>query len=408
VGAESGAPLPPDPLIVTLTTSDPSRLLLSRSQTTAGSASITAGLQSGSSYGALFLQALGDSGTVDVVIEAPGYARSISAVRLAPSHFAFQSASGSQVTTLITGSGNQLLPITLGAVVTSSNGVQHLPASPIRAGSPEIAVTVESSNPAAVAVETPRLVFREGESGKQVQIHAVAPGEATVRIVPPPGFAEAPNGTGEARVTVSLPSFTVSCPQQLAMDTVSTCRYVLDRSAAVTVVSPNERRLLFSTTQQGRGVRTITFEPATGGTFYIHALGDFGEFRFTVSAPGFRDATPSVSLVGATFGLDETELGGPLTVNAGSSRTMRVRMGTQVGAFATMRPGAMPVTVELTSSNTAVGRLSPASVAFGPGDSEKTFRFEALAAGSTIVRILTPPGSVPPQRDSLLVTVVQP
>lgn len=80
-----GQPAPPGGAKVTLTSADPSRLLLSTSNTSPGSKSITVTVPANGMSGNFVLQALGDKGTVSYSASAEGYQSREVNVYLAPS-----------------------------------------------------------------------------------------------------------------------------------------------------------------------------------------------------------------------------------------------------------------------------------------------------------------------------------
>lgn len=80
-----GAPATQGGVAVTLTSDDPSRLLLSRSATLPGSKSITVMIESGASNASYYLQALGDSGSVSYTANAPKYRSAAGTIALTPS-----------------------------------------------------------------------------------------------------------------------------------------------------------------------------------------------------------------------------------------------------------------------------------------------------------------------------------
>jgi hypothetical protein len=79
-----GAPAPAG-LIVTLSSSDPSVLLLSASPTVAGAASIGVTMTAGGVAGVYYIQALADTGTVTYNASAPGYATHTGTITLTKS-----------------------------------------------------------------------------------------------------------------------------------------------------------------------------------------------------------------------------------------------------------------------------------------------------------------------------------
>jgi hypothetical protein len=80
-----GAEAPEGGTTVTLTSSDPSRLLLSASATVPGSKAIKVSVQAGATNGQFYLQALADSGTVTYTADGPGYGSHTGTIGLAPS-----------------------------------------------------------------------------------------------------------------------------------------------------------------------------------------------------------------------------------------------------------------------------------------------------------------------------------
>ena len=87
-GSLAQAAPPVTGVVVTVTSSDPSRLLLSTSAQVLGTASIQLNVTGGgSAIPSFFLQALAGSGTVDITTSAPGYATDTSTITLGPSGF---------------------------------------------------------------------------------------------------------------------------------------------------------------------------------------------------------------------------------------------------------------------------------------------------------------------------------
>jgi len=87
VGFSLAAPAPAGNLVVTLTSSDPSKLLLATSASSAGTPSVTVTVAAGQSIGNFFAQALDSTGTPAVNATAPGYANGQGTMTLRPSGF---------------------------------------------------------------------------------------------------------------------------------------------------------------------------------------------------------------------------------------------------------------------------------------------------------------------------------
>lgn len=80
-----GEPAPNEGIAITLTSSDPAKLLLSTAATEPGKASIKVNIPGGGVSANYYLQALGDRGTVTHTASAPGYLTRTGTLSLAPS-----------------------------------------------------------------------------------------------------------------------------------------------------------------------------------------------------------------------------------------------------------------------------------------------------------------------------------
>lgn len=202
-----GEPAPAGGLEVRLTSSDPSRLLLSTSDSTPGSESITILIPAGASTGSYFVSSLGDQGEVTYVATAPGYRSRIGHLRLAPSGVvigilppdeaevfrkeAAEEAHGF-VARLSSNKGVdlkvymvQLDPVThRGADIT----LQRL-----RAG---LSVIVEiKSSDTSVATLPSRVTVSGGSTSAEVPFTPSREGETMISVVTPEGFTTAKNST---------------------------------------------------------------------------------------------------------------------------------------------------------------------------------------------------------------------
>src|SRR5258706_8606782 len=116
--------------VLSLSSSDPTKVLLSTSATVVGSATITVTVPAGQSFNSGFaIQALSDTGTATVTASAPGYATSTSTMTLAASGFYNSSPGGNFATT--TFSGNTLFRVQ-SAQLSGTGTVQRV--QPVRAG----------------------------------------------------------------------------------------------------------------------------------------------------------------------------------------------------------------------------------------------------------------------------------
>jgi hypothetical protein len=184
---------------LTITSSDPSRLLLAPDANTPGQGSITI-----TSTG-FYAQALSDSGTVNISVSADGYQSGSGVVTLAPSAVVFGNYSNQL--NLYSNSGTQHLYVSL-------SQLDPVSLQPQSAQAPwpgvNLAVTVTSSDPRVLSVSTPSIQF---PNQPVVDIKPVAIGTAILSLGLLPGGISPASGrqmvVNIAEPTMLLPDFTI-------------------------------------------------------------------------------------------------------------------------------------------------------------------------------------------------------
>jgi hypothetical protein len=184
-------PAPTD-LQVTITSNSPN-VLLSASPTAAGSSSLTLTVFQGNgvnSFGfpSYYIQALGDAGTVQLTVSASGFESSSINVTLAPAGFVIEGPNGigGNFGTVLA-NGNVSLTVRA-AVLNPSTGLPTLLYEPVRGGFSTI-VDVISSAPGVATLAGPPLTMTGGNATGAVTLQPQAPGQTTVTIITPAGYA---------------------------------------------------------------------------------------------------------------------------------------------------------------------------------------------------------------------------
>ena len=172
---------------MTITSSDPTLVLLSEDATTDGTASIVLGFGTGGLLRGFYAQGLADSGSVQLTATAPGYTSDETTVTLTPSGFAIPTfglpffpfycttTSGDtpfEVTALV------LDPATLKVIGS---------AFPLRPGAAPVSVPVISSDTNVGTVSPP--TFNAGDGRQFLTFHPVGLGMTTVSMMEPTGFS---------------------------------------------------------------------------------------------------------------------------------------------------------------------------------------------------------------------------
>jgi hypothetical protein len=190
----------PSDLNVTLTSSDPTKLLLAAGQTDAGAGSVQIAVKAGATQATYYVQSLGNSGNVTYKGSAPGYADGNATVTLTPSAvvlgdsnnlpFVFTTAGS---TTPVTVSLAQLNPAD-----NTYNATQQL------RGGLSVSVTVNTGNAGTATIDSP-VSISGGTDSVQTTLHAVAKGSTNATAVQPAGFVAATNTPNSGKPTSTIP-----------------------------------------------------------------------------------------------------------------------------------------------------------------------------------------------------------
>lgn len=179
---------PASQLTVTLTSSDPTSLLLSNSNETA-SPSITTTFRAGGTTSDSFnLIALAASGSVTLTASAPPLGSQNFTVTLATSGFGFSTGPATLATGQVTGvpiMASELAPVSLAPLASYA----------LMPGAPAVAIAVASSNPSILSVVSSPVSFFGGDSRETVAVSGQSHGAATLQITQPAGFSAPSSGT---------------------------------------------------------------------------------------------------------------------------------------------------------------------------------------------------------------------
>lgn len=207
-GVSLGRPAPEGGLVVTLTSSDPGKLLLSANATNPGSKSVTIAIPAGSTNANYFLQALGSSGEVEYSASAPGFVTKTGSATLTPSgvllgiygppdeaelfrkevaegrHGSVANLSAAHATPVMVYTA-QLHPV--------HHRAADITVQPLRAGF-SIDIALKSSDPSVGTIVSP-VHIAGGSSDANAQFTALRTGSTEISVATPEGFTTAGNAT---------------------------------------------------------------------------------------------------------------------------------------------------------------------------------------------------------------------
>jgi hypothetical protein len=410
---------PQDGLKIVLTSSDPSKLLLSLDGATAGSKQITVPVGGGYARSrSYYLYGLANSGAVTYTATAPGFASGTATVTLTPSgittgiddHGPTPAARTLPATTL---GGNYYFHIWCSQLDSSNNpiGLQAV------AGGFPTAVNITSSNPQVGTITESPLTVPAGYSGAVTQFHPVGAGETILAAGVPAGFS-APTKFGTVTGHVVVPRIMLTDGTMIGQNLQGSTSLVLGEGAKrepikVTLTSADPSKLLLSATATGAGAASIVLTIAPGGnsaSYYMQALAGSGKVNYTATADGFVSGTATVDLVPSGIVIVSPD-NMPVNTSVGARKTplrlVIVQLDPNTHKFLVKAPLAAghTLTIDLANTNPAAGTV-PASVTIGSNGDTAIAEFTPVAPGSTTISVSTPVGfTAPSQYGSVPVTV---
>ncbi|MFN0098075.1 MAG: Ig-like domain-containing protein [Gemmatimonadaceae bacterium] len=403
-------------ITTTITSSDPTRLLLAPNATTAGAASITITITQGNFSTSFWAMGLEDvTGNPTVSAQTPGYTDATASIAVEP--IGVQWFGASALTTLAAdGSGTVYLGPLLGVVGNRFVNPEQV----IRFGGVTRSITMTSSDPnvvlpvvGGVAQQSVVATIEPGQSRATVNVRPIGVGTATV-APSAPGLISAESPTVPQAVTVTVPRLSPSVGSstlgsglaQSASLSVETSIPAGGRTLTLTSSDPSRVLLAPNSTTLGSGVLNIPMNAGSfSANFVVMALeGVTGTVSVSATIPGYRDTTFTFTVVqgavtlngpSATRTLAQGDEGFQAQVGVPSGNTV-IPQVVRFGAPASL-------TVTLISSAPSIGTLvvggvvgSPATVSIPVGESISTFsepsraNFRPLSAGNTTVTATIP------------------
>jgi hypothetical protein len=174
-------------LPLTITSSDPTLVLISPDGKSKGSASLTAALKQYAPTN-FYIQSLADTGTATVTFSSPGYASSAVTVNPCPSAFQFDR----QVLNL-----SKTNPFTFSVAPVAVQAGYPTSQSPWA----PVTVAIASSQPAIGSLTPSSVTFKPGDSSAAVTFTPAASGSTVLTFTPPAGFVQT-NPPSQLVVTV--------------------------------------------------------------------------------------------------------------------------------------------------------------------------------------------------------------
>jgi hypothetical protein len=180
---------------ITLSSGDPSKLVISSNSSILGTGTVTIAAPGPNVNPTVYLQALDGPADVTLSLSSPGLATTSLIVQIVAPSLAFNGYSNQvgDVTQRINTQQGPVDQVVVAAVAQPPYG--YYQTQLLRPGLDPLNISVASSNPGVAVVQNPGLL-NSLTSQATVQITALSPGITDLTIVPPPGFVTAAPGSG--------------------------------------------------------------------------------------------------------------------------------------------------------------------------------------------------------------------
>lgn len=362
---------------VRVTSADSGRLLLAANATDVGSGSIDVLVPGGSTTFTFFQNAIEDTtGAVALTVTAPGFNAGGATANIVRGGVDISGL----VTAINTLDPDDVFTVRVGTRQASGLDLQELQSR--RPGVPALVATVTSSDGAVGTLvqsagpsTTATVTIGNGQNSSPgsvgtggVAFRPVGNGTATVAVTIPGFLATTSTTSGSAiAVTVTQPTTSVN-PVTVGSGLMRSASFSLGASGhggrPLTLTSADPTKLLLSPNTATPGSASITMPASgTGGSFIVHGVEGVTTatpVAVDISIEGFRPDTSNMTVVQA--GLDISGLATTInTLDVDDQFNARIGIrnagGTDLLELQSLRAGAAPVTVTVTSSNVAAATL---------------------------------------------------
>lgn len=435
-------PAPSGNLTVMVSTSDPNKVVVSSSNNVLGDGSaISLVVPAGSTQvPPFYIQStrsnqMLSSQTVNVQVQASGYAQATIPVNLVPSGFVFLTSPCPQASSFSTTDHSTdtslnvevdaLDPTTLQPMLVNSCNISE----PLIPSASSVTVNVSTgtctntSSAAVGSLTLQQVMFNPGDGSKPTGFHPLDVGSCTLAVDTPTGFV-APAGDQSIAVTVTAAGLYLnSNPTGLSLESqlsVSLVAPAPPGNETITISSQDPTKVLLSTDPTQSGSQMLNVVVFAGNSspsvpVYAQAIAGLGSsVNLTATSQDFGTITTPLQIVNSAFVVGDsncpttgsfstTPQSGdtPLTVySTALDSNLSVPLGGNYCNFALLEPvapGASPVSVPVYAANpqtgqpdNAIGSVTVSPVIFNSGDASQSTDFHPIAIGTTNVVLTTP------------------
>jgi HSP20 family molecular chaperone IbpA len=404
---------PPSAETLTITSSNPSVAVVSKSATSAGAGSISYTGVSSTAAMTYYIQGLA-TGTSTITVSAPGFSSATISVTVDPSGFVIYSPGNFSTTTFSAATSITLAPAILTPGTLTVLGYASV--------NPGVSVNVPvTSSVTSVGTVTSPVAYTTNGYLNSASFQPVNGGSTVISITEPNGFSTpSQSSTMQVTATVTAPPISVQTSNITTGAKLQVSTYVYlsqtpPSAVTLTLTSSNPTVATLSASATTTGTTTINYTSVSttaAMTYYVQGL-TTGTSTITISAPGFANATVNVTVDPSGFVIYSPGNFSTTTTSADTSITIAPAILSSgvltVLGYASLNPGIGTVNVPIGSTSTQIGTVSPTSISYGPNDYLKSTTFHPVATGTTDVVIVSQPSGFTtpsqPTTQQIVVTV---
>ena len=409
-------------LEITVTSDDPSKVLLSLAPDKPGVNSIVVKMRAHYlETPDFYVQSLADSGTATYTATAPDFGSMKGTVKLSPSAIMIIGPfKGAAIKT------TPSMPAKVAFYSVLINAEGKLVAQQGVAGGKKITFETVSSDGKVGGVNG-SFVLEGGESQVNAAFKPASAGNTVLSVKQPEGFTM-PKQYATLAATVELPGIGMTGEINLGKNLQVPSHILLGEVAGpkgldVTITSSDPKALLISDSSETLGKGSIVVHVPAGQSlvpYFVQGMGDTGTVTHSASAPGYRTRVAPITLAPSGIMVVYSSYGPPdeaeylRAKQTRDPRAFTVMVGERTPTYLTLwpvyldpktkrgaditaqglRPG-IKVTAKLNNTNKAVGTVPETVTIDGPAG-WKMIEFTPLTAGQTVISIETPEGFTTP------------
>lgn len=398
-------------LLMTVTSNDPGRLLLSTTPTGAGSASITLNLPPNArGTPDFYVQGFSNSGTATFTAQTSTFGSGTATLALAPSGIVFTNTYGGVPNPILAASGGSPVPVSVYSAILNASGAWVQ--TQALAGGLSATVTVSNlTNPSVGSVNPGQITIQGGSSVAVTQFQPGTDGMTSLSVsVPstPAGFNAPSSQYSSLPVTVTTSRIVLSTDSEIGKDLQTLGTLILTQPAPagglVVTLTSNSSQLWLAPSATVAGQNSIQITVPAGSTsaiYYVQALGNSGPATYRAAATGYQEGTTTVNLTPSGVVLSSAFDTPFLTLPPGTDTATVVVSMAQLDAVENkyvarqQLRGGFSLQVTLRSENAGIGTIdSPVTINGGADPLATTTTVRRVGTGTTFVTAVQPPGFV--------------